>query len=134
MKSFIKDYEFGKKCESEILNILNRNFPEENIRHLTSRYSVWDFQGKNYVYELKSRNCKYNDFKTTLLPKNKLCRSDIILLFNFTDGLYYIDYYNNKDLFNEFEVKPFKRTDRIDRKERVIDYIYIPIEHLKKIE
>jgi len=138
MKTFKKDYNFGKECENKVLEILNKKFDiDENIRPSNSIYSSYDFFGNNYNYELKSRNNKYADYPTTLIPKYKCNngaggnRDNLILLFYFTDGLYYIQY--DANLFDTFEVKHFKRNDRIDKREQQREYYYIPIEFLTRI-
>ena len=133
MTTFYKDYDFGKKCESEVLEILNKNFNiDKNIKESNSVYSLYDFYGDKYCFELKSRNIKYKEYPTTLIPKYKCNRNDLILLFYFTDGLYYIQY--DPNLFDTFEVRQFKRRDRIDKIQRPVEYYYIPIERLTRIK
>jgi hypothetical protein len=64
------------------------------------------------------------------LDKVKENMKKIIFLFNFIDGLYYIEY--EKNLFDTFEKQPFRRfREGVNDKEK--PYIYIPIEHLKRI-
>lgn len=131
--SFQKDYEFGTMNEDRVLDILNEKFGVDGeIRKVHNKYCAYDFIGNHYCYELKSRNIKKDDFDTTLLPKSKCCRDNLIFLFDFTDGLYYIQY--DPTLFSKFETKPFKRNPRTGYIDREKDYIYIPTEHLTKIE
>jgi hypothetical protein len=138
MTSFKKDYNFGKECENKVLEMLNKYFKtgsgnpsDGEIRASTNIYSSFDFYGDKYIYELKSRNNSYNDYPTTLIPKYK-CKDNLILLFYFTDGLYYIEY--KSELFNKFELKMFKRNDRVDKIEKPVEYYYIPITNLTKID
>ena len=136
--TFYKDYDFGKKCESKVLEILNKSFNiDKNIKESNSVYSSYDFYGDKYCFELKSRNIKYKEYPTTLIAKYK-CNNgagghsdNLILLFYFTDGLYYIQY--DPNLFDTFETKQFKRKDRIDKIQRPVEYYYIPIEYLTRI-
>jgi hypothetical protein len=133
MKTFRKDYNYGIECEDKVLEILNKNFNiDGEIRKSNSIYSSYDFISNNYCYELKSRNNRYDEYPTTLIPKYKCNRDNLYLLFYFTDGLYYIKY--DKDLFETFEVKQFKRNDRVDKIQKPVDYYYIPVEHLTRIE
>jgi hypothetical protein len=68
-----------------------------------------------------------------MIAEDKIIHDNIILLFNFIDGLYYINYEENKELFKTFEKKLFKRY-RPNIKDIEKNYLYIPINHLKKIE
>jgi hypothetical protein len=54
------------------------------------------------------------------------CEINSILLFKYTDGLYYIEY--NKEQFDKYELKKFTKYTELK------DYIYIPIKDLIKIE
>jgi len=131
MNSFKKDYSFGKDKETEILKILKIKF-NENITTSINQFERYDFKDDKYYYELKSRNNKYSDYPTTLIEKGKVINENIIFLFNFTDGLYYIKYKKSK--FDKFECKEFVRHKRIDFNDKPKLYYFIPINKLKKID
>jgi len=131
MSSYKKDYIFGKEKEDEVLNLIKKKF-NENIIKSSYRYEKYDYKDDNYFYELKSRNNKYSDYPTTLIEKAKIFTDNIIFLFNFTDGLYYIEY--NEEVFNTFACKEFCRHKRFDYNDKPRPYYYIPIEKLKKID
>jgi uncharacterized protein YeeX (DUF496 family) len=80
---------------------------------------------------LKTRNNKYNKYPTTLLPLDKIISNNMIFLFSFQDGLYYIKY--DKILFHTFEIKKYVRNIRNDYNDKLKDYLFIPIEKLIKI-
>jgi hypothetical protein len=130
--SYKTDYLNGIQKENEIFNIINNKF-NDNIKQKLNRYDKFDFEGDKYLYELKSRNCNYSSYPTTLIPFSK-CQSDnkkIMFLFNFVDGLYYIRYRKKK--FDLFKLESFcrnRRSDYIDVKQL---YYFIPIEKLRKI-
>jgi hypothetical protein len=129
--SFKSDYEFGKKQELSILEIINEKF-KDNIELVKYEYSTYDYKGDKRHYELKSRNNTYNKFPTTLIPASKIKdNKKIIFLFKFIDGLYYIKYRKNK--FKDFKLDMFKRNQRIDYNDIKQLYYFIPIEKLKKI-
>lgn len=130
--SYHQDYLFGKQQENKILPIISKFFNEEIVIH-NERYSTFDFESKTALYELKSRNVNYKTYPTTIIAKDKIKELDkkYVFLFNFKDGLYYIEY--ETLLFNQFELKPFKRNDRIDKIEKPKEYYFIPIEYLKLI-
>ena len=125
------DLEFGKGKEIEILPII-RDYFKDDINFVKYEYSTYDFRGKQYKYELKSRTTKYEDYDTTLLPESKIKYNKYIyFLFNFTDGLYYIKYEPN--IFSTFKVEKFCRNKRSDYNDTPKNYIYIPITSLIKI-
>ena len=127
--SYKMDYQNGKQKEEEVLPKI-KNYFEREIQKSTERYELYDFYDEKYKYELKSRNVKYETYPTTLIPKDKI-RKRIIFLFNFTNGLYYIKY--KPKIFQLFECKDFVRNARSDYNDKQKEYVYIPIEYLKKI-
>jgi hypothetical protein len=130
--SFSKDYKSGKRNEEEVLHTINIYF-KDNIKQTQSQYSSYDFEGDKHIYELKARRCNHNTYATTMIGKDKLIKSEKrqIFLFKFYDGLYYIKHRRKK--FKQFEVKMFRRNDRVDKTDVEKEYLYIPIEKLKKI-
>jgi len=128
---FKKDYTFGLKKEIELLPTIRKFFNDETIIKLDD-YNIFDFKGDNKYIELKSRNCNYNKYPTTMIGYNKIKKAlelneDIYFIFNFTDGIYYFKFDKNIQL----EVKQGGRFDR--GKKELSDYAFIPIEILKEI-
>jgi hypothetical protein len=131
--SFKVDYAFGTQKEIEVLDKIRVFFKDDTIKASSYKYSKHDFIGTS-IYELKSRNCSTKAFNTTLLPKTKVIpdKENQVFLFNFTDGLYYINY--NKNLFeNVIECSNFKRHKRIDYNDKEQLYYHIPIDMLSRI-
>lgn len=122
------DYQYGRGKEGEVLTIME-NYFKDNIKQTAQRYDTKDYLGEKYKYELKSRRNKYNAFPTTLMPMDKT-GDNVILLFNFTDGLYYIQY--DKEIFSKFKTGLFQRKDGGQNNPNKV-YYYIPIEKLQKI-
>jgi hypothetical protein len=129
--SFFKDYQFGICKEFEILPLIS-NYFKSNIVRSSEKFNKFDFYDDNCKYELKSRNNYYDTYPTTLIAVDKVINDDIIFLFKFMDGLYYIKY--ESSLFKTFEKKPFVRNQRTDYKDIEKEYFFIPIEKLTKIE
>lgn len=129
--SYKTDYEFGKSNEENVYNQIVKRWDNREIKKTTEKYSPFDFYCDKYKYELKSRKCNYSTYPTTMISTEKLGNYKLYLLFSFTDGLYYIKY--KKSLFKTFESKPFQRKGRTDIKDIQYNFIYIPIEYLKKI-
>jgi hypothetical protein len=125
MTTFENDYKYGIEKESSILLTLNKFFSRDIVKSV-DRYCNYDFFDDSYKYELKSRRNKYNTYPTTMIPLLK-CKDNTILLFNFTDGLYYIKY--EKEKFEKYDKKYFckNRDDKIDINKQ---YYYIPISDL----
>ena len=128
---FKEDYMFGLKKEIELLPTIRKFFNDETIIKLDD-YNIFDFKGDNKYIELKSRNCNYNKYPTTMIGYNKIKKAlelneDIYFIFNFTDGIYYFKFDKNIQL----EIKQGGRFDR--GKKELSDYAFIPIEILKEI-
>lgn len=131
--AFNKDYNFGLKKQDEVFPRLVSKFGG-NIKPTTDKMDPWDYISDDSVFELKSRNNTYSAYPTTLIGLDKVKEEEskkMIFLFNFTDGLYWIEY--DKDLFDTFGSKKFRRY-RPGVNDKVKPYLYIPIEFLKKIE
>jgi hypothetical protein len=129
MSQYKKDYEFGKLKEKELKEKLEKYF-SDTLLETTKRYDKYDFKGDNYYYELKSRNCKYNKYPTTLIPVSKLFTDNQRFIFSFVDGDYYIEYSSE---FENFEKQQFVRNFRTGYKDIKQEYIFIPIDKLKPI-
>ena len=99
------DLAFGLPKEDPVLDKLRKHF-EEEIAKSTYQYCPHDGFSKTTEYEIKSRRNKYNQYPTTIIPCSKIRnmkRDRLVFVFNFTDGLYYIEY--NKDKFAKYEIK-----------------------------
>lgn len=134
LRKLNNDINFGYKCEEDILQILNNYFKDEfkNTKNLyANEYFNYDYESeKGLRIELKSRRINYNDYDTTIIPVHKTLKlSPDIFVFNFNDGIYYIEWNFNK--FKNYEIKMIlsKRFDRNEYKEHYL----IPINDLIKI-
>jgi len=129
--AFMRDYNFGRQEEIKILPKLNEFF-KDDIKPATNKFSKHDFEGKINLYELKSRTCAFKSYITTLLPADKVIKTHKqIFVFNFTDGLYYIEY--DQDAWKDIEIASFRRF-RIGVNDKEKPYYHIPITLLKKID
>jgi hypothetical protein len=128
MVHYQQDFIYGIEKENEVVEKI-RKFFNRDIKKNAERYAKFDFEDDEYNYELKSRKFNYSKFPTTMITENKLCgQKKLILLFNFTDGLYYIEYDEIK--FATYERVNFSRAGiDFDRKM----HVYIPIFDLTKI-
>lgn len=120
-----EDYKFGTEKEEQVLPKL-KEFFKRNVERSECRFCKFDFYDDEYIYEMKSRTNTYNKYPTTMITEDKI-REDkkLILLFNFTDGLYYIEY--DKEKFANYERKNFSRAN-IAWNEK--SHLYIPINDL----
>lgn len=127
---FKKDYYFGIQQEIVLLPRLNEFF-KDDIKPTTDKFHKYDYEGNKYVYELKSRNCTMEQYPTTILPADKIIKTKKqIFLFNFTNGLYYIEY--DEEVWKDIEVASFRRF-RIGVNDMEKPYYHIPTTLLKKI-
>jgi hypothetical protein len=134
--SLAKDLEYGLQKENEVMNVLSKAFDVELIK--TSKYASIDFKSDSVDIELKSRTNAHDTYMTTMIPKSKIDYikkyggdKRFIFAFNFTDGLYYIEY--NSEFFDKFEFKMFVRNKRIDYNDKEQMYCFIPTSKLIKI-
>jgi hypothetical protein len=133
-RSFKQDNQFGLNQEGEIIPILEKYFGEKIIAP-QNKYEKYDGASQTALYEIKSRTNSSNAFTETLIGANKVipnCNKIQRFVFNFTDGIYYIEY--EKDLFDTFDNSCFVRDPRIDYKDEVRTYYYIPVKKLILIE
>jgi hypothetical protein len=129
MVHYEHSYRFGKAQELRVTPVIN-NFFNRTITPTTERYDRFDYKCDQFNYEMKSRTCKKDAYPDTMITCNKLEQSDkpIILLFNFTDKLCYIEH--DPILFKGFRTILFSRAmEDSDKKE----HIFIPLKHLKDI-
>jgi hypothetical protein len=132
MVHFKKSYQFGKKQEAIVLPLIREFFADDAIRPTEGQYCKYDFTSNDYNFELKSRTISVERYPTTMITCNKLISSEdkrLLLLFSFTDGLYFVEY--DDDIFSSFEKKQFSRAG-LDWDEK--EHIYIPIDYLKLIK
>ena len=133
--SYNNDYNFGKMKEAEALSMIQNYFNDDSIYQTTERYNPYDYIGRDAVYDIKSRTNTYNRYPTTLLKcyhlDKKPADKDLIFLFYFTDGLYYIKY--DKKLFDTFQINELKRGFRVGKVDLHELHLLIPINNLIKI-
>jgi hypothetical protein len=126
------DYQIGLIRENEIEIYLKTYFNQSYINKL-NRYDKFDYEGDSQIYEIKSRNCSYSKYPTTMVSYSKILygkkqSKTPIFIFSFTDGDYYYKYNNNE----EFEIRNSGRMDR--GRNEISLYYFIPIDKLIKIE
>ena len=132
MATFKVDYQYGKEAEIRVLPIITKYF-NKDISLSSKKTDIYDFKDtEGTVYELKKRNNRYNSYPTTIIGINKIQNNKCILLFDFSDGLYFIKY--DKTLFDTFERNMFVRNKRLDFKDVEKEYLFIPIDKLTLID
>ena len=133
MVNWENSYKYGEKKEKELLPILQEYFGKDIKRNEKGRYAKYDYTDEKVNYELKSRTNKLKQYPTTMITRNKVeandANKDLILLFNYTDCLAYIEY--EAEQFKQYTTENFSRLGAtFDEK----PHLYIPIEHLKIIK
>lgn len=104
-KKLQDDLDYGLPKENPVIDTLKKWF-EEEITKSTYQYCPHDGFSKTTEYEIKSRRNRYNQYPTTIIPCSKIRnmkRDRLVFVFNFTDGLYYIQY--DKEKFAKYEIK-----------------------------
>lgn len=126
MVNYENDYRYGEQQQRAIFPLLEKKW---NGIVPQGRWAKYDAVSDTVNIEIKSRKNKYNAYPTTMLTMNKI--SDLsktqIFVFNFTDGVYYIEY---DDRFKTYSKNMFSRAG-IEEDEK--EYVYIPIVDLIKL-
>lgn len=121
--------------ESDVISLINELF-STNLEH-TERYNRFDgIDHTNKVLcEVKGRNIPSNKYLTTMIGCNKINYAEriypdykIILVFDFTDGLFYYIY--DKEDKHYISTTTAKKTAG-EREDKL--YYYIHKKHLEKI-
>jgi hypothetical protein len=130
-----KDYAFGLNGERSVIGKMSAHF-KTNFSKTEDVYDPFDFKDSKTCIELKTRRNTKNAYPTTMVGANKvkIAQQDTsgkkyIFAFNFTDGLYYIEY--EKELFSTFETSLGGRSDR--GQPEMSDYCFIPVSLLKPL-
>jgi len=132
--SFEKDYAFGLDGERSVIGKMSSYFGAELTK--TDQFNPFDFKNNTMCIELKKRRNKKDAYPTTMVGANKVKIAEqdtsgkkYVFAFNFTDGLYYIEY--DRELFSSFEISEGGRCDR--GRPEMNDYCYIPVSLLKPL-
>ena len=130
----LRDLEMGLINEIKLLPKLQNYFKDNTIEKIDIRHCPFDYQSADCLYELKTRRCKRCQYPTTIFPTSKfkfIPDKKKILIFDFIDGTYFIEY--NILLFDTFK-KETKRF-RYDRPgvDKPVEYIYIPSDLLSPL-
>lgn len=124
----IKQLEYGLSNENKILlniqNVFSKNIEKSKYKY--SKYDYFDKQSK-YIFELKTRRITHNQYPTALLNVCKINYKNLIIIYEYTDGLFYVEY--NKNLFNTFKTN----LQHIHNYTQSQDVIHIPYQFLTKI-
>ena len=135
---YINDYYFCISSESEVLEKLREHF-HSNLEIIEYKFSLFDFQAQDILFELKSRKCTKNFYESTMIGCNKLIDAEkkikdmpnlkIYYVFRFTDCLTYWEY--TPDKMNQLPIRKSGRNDRGKKEEGL--YFYIDIKDLINI-
>lgn len=133
MVNWEDSYKFGRKKEIVLLPILKDFFGKKLSRCKGGRFAKYDYTDDKFFYELKSRTNTMKHYPTTMITRNKVegydTTKDLILLFNYTDCLAYIQY--EEEQFKKYTTENFSRLGEAwDEKL----HLFIPIDHLKIIK
>lgn len=103
MVLYPNDYKIGTDEEANLLPCI-RSFFNKDIKRSVNPTAKHDYSDGVNNYELKSRKNCYNQYPTTYIQADKLVGDEpLYLIFNFTDGVYYI-------LYNEEKFKNYSRS------------------------
>jgi len=102
MEILNRDRTFGFALEDKVIAQLTTYFGE--TCEPTPKFCKYDAVSATKKFEIKSRRNKHDTYPTTLIPVDKTdVEGELYFCFNFTDGLYYIQY--NKEQFDTYEIR-----------------------------
>lgn len=132
MLSIKDEVNYGTAKQKELFNDINKFFGG-NLKPTKFIYARYDFYDNTHIYELKSRKCSIHEYPSTVIALNKIDKKGRpqVFIFAFTDGIYYIRY--DKELFDTFELRPFKRNSLEDMTYSETPYFFIPTNKLSKL-
>lgn len=122
-RSLANDLEFGLTKEDAVIKRLSEHFGDDIIK-TTDKFCKYDAYGKVNKYEIKSRRNKKDAYATTIIPVHKTIEGELYFVFNFTDGLYYIKYEEEK--FSKYEQKNIG-TYRYGARYNPVEHYCIPV-------
>lgn len=139
LNTFSSCYAFGKAKEGTTLRKLQDSpvWAGKNILRAEDPFSKFDYYTTcGLKFELKSRNVKKSAYWETIMPCAKGWNNGegTIFLFNFKDGLYFIEY--DKEFFaeNDCRVEEYQPPERDDANpEPPALYFYIPHYLLRRV-
>lgn len=122
-----KQLQYGLSNENKILLIIQDVF-SKSIKRSKYKYSKYDYYDKQtkYIFELKTRRIEHSKYPTALLNVCKLNYNNLIIIYEYTDGLFYIKY--DEDLFNSFN----SNLQHINNYSKIQNVIHIPYQFLTK--
>lgn len=128
-----RDYDYGVSMEIELLSSI-KNMWGDDVERTTDKYSLTDYSSPTHNIELKTRRNKYSKYPTTMIGQNKIdflmdSKKKGIILFKFTDGLYYFEV--NENNINKCGLDIGGRCDR--GKEEKNMYYFVPVSLLEKV-
>ena len=138
-----KDLQLGREGEQQVFKKLQELYGG-NVKKYMSKYCVKDFYLTNekgdvvHEWELKTRRVESNKYPSSVFGYNKFEHSLKALkggvkqtyLFNFTDGLYSWELYDEKAQSQEFEIGIIANRKRYDREHKAV---YVFSKYLTKI-
>jgi hypothetical protein len=103
-------------------------------------YAAFDFYNdeKTIYCELKGRRIPHDKYETCIITESKVLKAaadptkTYYFFWAYEDGLFYLKY--EPEVFSKFEVKPFKRFNRVDKIEKEHRHYFIPYQSLHRIE
>ena len=130
---FKENNEFGVKSETESLPLINKFFNTKLKHNKEDIFSNFDFENEDYVIEMKTRKLASDKYSTTFITEKKRRDAnkeerEVIWVFKYTDGLFYLNFNENKDRINDLP------TNTVNTFYGVRTNIDIPISLLIKFE
>ena len=133
------DLNYGMIGEDKVEPMIRKYFNTEviNTKLTKGKFCAYDYEcvERKTRYELKSRRVSFNTYPTIIINTSKIAKGStdgnrLILLFLFTDGLFYTEY--DRETFDKYEITLMTIIRNGNRKTEAV--YNIPTSDLKQID
>lgn len=133
------DLNFGMIGEDKVEPMIRKYFNTEviNTKLTKGKFCAYDYEcvERKTRYELKSRRVKFDTYPTIIINTSKIAKGStdgnrLILLFLFTDGLFYTEY--DRATFDTYEITLMTIIRNGNKKTEAV--YNIPTSDLKQID
>ncbi len=138
VRSKSEDLKIGASNEVSMKSKIEKYFKVQ-ISKTEDPFFPFDFSNPDNTFyaETKRRLIHSHQYPTAIIGEHKVkfCtdpNKTYVFVWNYNDGIYYIKYDKNK--FDKYEKRLYKRYDRADHSQMEAPHYFIPISDLKKME
>ena len=136
MTSFDEDYAYGKEQERLCFRRIRR-YLGGHLKHNEEIFAPFDFEDNSMAVEMKARKMLSTEYEDAMINSLKVDRCETetrqcFLIFKYLDKLCCIEY--DKEKFSKYRRRMMKLEDRVDKKAKWEERIFIPMSDMELID